>query len=119
MTMLCRRNNVKQNLYLINLKILVFLGQCPVELFCCRCFCIAVKRKNIGFIHLHQSQNNCIGFVNPVLQYGVRLEDETQLAPSICVALTVYLLPPPLHASAEMRGELYILNPDEEFLIAQ
>jgi hypothetical protein len=81
-------------------------------------FLYRCKRKKICLIHLHQSQIKCVGFVNPVLQYGVRLEDETQLAPSICVALTVYLLPPP-HASAEMRGELYILNPEEEFLIAQ
>jgi hypothetical protein len=37
----------------------------------------------------------------------VQLGAETQLGPSICVILTVYILPTPPYLSTDTRGELY------------
>jgi hypothetical protein len=46
----------------------------------------------------------------------VCLGAETQLELSVCVMLTMYFLPPPpKHLSADLRRELYIMNPEEEF----
>ncbi len=77
--------------------------------------CIAVNKK----IRLSQTKNNCIGFKNPVCSMDI-VGAETQLGWCMCTVLIVYIVPPTSsHLSADIRGELYILSLDEEFLCTQ
>jgi hypothetical protein len=58
-----------------------------------------------------------VGFGSLFCSMEVRLRKETQPGPFICVTLTIYIPPPP-HLSADIRGELYKLSPEDSSVLS-
>ncbi len=67
----------------------------------------SAEKKKFGFICLPQSQNNCVGFLNTVLQYG-GLAGRWNVAGTVymCCINCLYLAPP--HTSLLRWRESYI-----------